>query len=120
VLRMAQSFLKDPESIQLTSNVKKHEQISQRIHWADDATHKHHLLAHYVKTEDVTQAVIFTATKRGADALVSHLQRQGNEVAVLHGDLKPRARKPWIKCTMARSSYWWRRTSLLVVWISRI
>ena len=45
VLRMAQSFLKDPESIQLTSNVKKHEQISQRIHWADDATHKHHLLA---------------------------------------------------------------------------
>ena len=101
VLRMAQSFLKDPESIQLTSNVKKHEQISQRIHWADDATHKHHLLAHYVKTEDVTQAVIFTATKRGADALVSHLQRQGNEVAVLHGDLKQTARKkpgpnaPW-------------------------
>ena len=93
VLRMAQSFLKDPESIQLTSNVKKHEQISQRIHWADDATHKHNLLAHYVKTEDVTQAVIFTATKRGADALVSHLQRQGNEVAVLHGDLKQTARK---------------------------
>ena len=67
----------------LTSNVKQHEQISQRIHWADDATHKHHLLAHYVKTEDVTQAVISTATKRRRRMrLVSHLQRQGNEVAV--------------------------------------
>jgi len=93
VLRMAHSFLKDPESIQLTHNQKNHDQIDQRIHWADDVTHKHNLLAHYVKEEEVSQAVIFTATKRGADELVNQLNRKGQKAAVLHGDLRQSARK---------------------------
>jgi superfamily II DNA/RNA helicase len=93
VLRMAQSILKDPESIQLTTNQKNHDQIDQRIHWADDVSHKHNLLAHYVQTEDVSQAVIFTSTKRGADELVLQLNRNGQKAAVLHGDLRMTARK---------------------------
>ncbi|MDA0751066.1 MAG: DEAD/DEAH box helicase [Verrucomicrobia bacterium] len=93
VLRMAQTILKDPESIQLTTNQKSHDQIDQRIHWADDVSHKHNLLAHYVQTEDVSQAVIFTSTKRGADELVLQLNRKGQQAAVLHGDLRMTARK---------------------------
>ncbi|XOV72136.1 MAG: DEAD/DEAH box helicase [Verrucomicrobiota bacterium] len=93
VLRMAQTILKDPESIQLTTNQKSHDQIDQRIHWADDISHKHNLLAHYVQTEDVSQAVIFTSTKRGADELVLQLNRKGQQAAVLHGDLRMTARK---------------------------
>lgn len=93
VLRMAQTILKDPESIQLTTNQKNHDQIDQRIHWADDVSHKHNLLAHYVQTEDVSQAVIFTSTKRGADELVLQLNRKGQKAAVLHGDLRMTARK---------------------------
>ena len=93
VLRMAQTILKDPESIQLTTNQKNHDQIDQRIHWADDVSHKHNLLAHYVQVEDVSQAVIFTSTKRGADELVLQLNRKGQKAAVLHGDLRMTARK---------------------------
>jgi len=93
VLRMAQTILKDPESIQLTNTQKSHDQIDQRIHWADDISHKHNLLAHYVQTEDVSQAVIFTSTKRGADELVLQLNRKGQQAAVLHGDLRMTARK---------------------------
>ena len=92
-LRMAQTILNDPESIQLTTNQKSHAQIDQRIHWADDVSHKHNLLAHYVQTEDVSQAVIFTSTKRGADELVLQLNRKGQQAAVLHGDLRMTARK---------------------------
>jgi len=93
VLRMAQTILKDPESIQLTTNQKNHDQIDQRIHWADDVSHKHNLLAHYVQAEDVSQAVIFTSTKRGADELVLQLNRKGQKAAVLHGDLRMTARQ---------------------------
>ena len=93
ILRMAQSFLKEPESISLTTNTKNHEQIEQRIHWADNLSHKHDLLKHYVAEEEMSQAVIFTSTKRGADELVSQLNKRGQKAAVLHGDLRQSARK---------------------------
>jgi superfamily II DNA/RNA helicase len=93
VLRMAQSFLKEPESISLTANTKNHDQIDQRIHWADDVSHKHDLLKHYVAEEEMSQAVIFTSTKRGADELVNQLNKRGQKAAVLHGDLRQSARK---------------------------
>ena len=93
ILRMAQSFLKEPESISLTTNTKNHEQIEQRIHWADNVSHKHDLLKHYVAEEEMSQAVIFTSTKRGAAELVNQLNKRGQKAAVLHGDLRQSARK---------------------------
>jgi superfamily II DNA/RNA helicase len=93
VLRMAKTFLNEPESIQLTTNQQNHDQIDQRIHWADDVKHKHNLLRHYVAEEELSQALIFTATKRGADELVNQLNRKGQKAAVMHGDLRQSARK---------------------------
>lgn len=93
VLRMAHSFLNEPQSIQLTVNTKSHDQIDQRIHWADDVSHKHALLKHYVAEEEMNQTLIFTATKRGADELVDQLNKRGQKAAVLHGDLRQSARK---------------------------
>ncbi|MBT5927687.1 MAG: DEAD/DEAH box helicase [Verrucomicrobia bacterium] len=93
VLRMAHSFLTEPESIQLTTNTQNHDQIDQRIHWADDLSHKHDLLKHYVAEEEMDQVLVFTATKRGADELVNQLNKRGQKAAVLHGDLRQSARK---------------------------
>ena len=68
----------------------------------------------------LSQAVIFTATKRGADKLSKQLVAQGHKSAALHGDMGQGARKRTVE-QMRRgqhSAYWLRRMWLLEVLIS--
>ncbi len=93
VLGIAKRLLKDPQLIQLAANQVRHESIQQTMHRADDIGHKHRLLCHYLDKQDLTQAVVFTATKRGAEKLAKTLGDQGHESAALHGDMSQQARK---------------------------
>jgi superfamily II DNA/RNA helicase len=93
VLKIAQQLLKNPERIALASNTDRHASITQQVHAADDISHKHSLLAHLVNNDGLYQAVIFTATKRGADKLAERLAAQGHGAAALHGDMNQRERK---------------------------
>ena len=93
VLTIARDLLRNPVKIQLTSNTVKHELIRQTVHHADDFIHKHRLLDNYLKQDELTQALIFTATKRNADRLASMLAAQGHNSAPLHGDLPQGARR---------------------------
>ena len=63
------------------------------MHHADDFLHKHRLLDSYLNEEKLTQVLIFTATKRGADQLSRMLLAQGHDTAPLHGDLPQNTRK---------------------------
>jgi superfamily II DNA/RNA helicase len=93
VLKVARELLKDPARIQLAANHERHAAIEQRVHHADDGAHKHRLLAHYLASDDLTQAVIFTATKRGADRLAKALAAKGHASAALHGNMNQSQRK---------------------------
>ncbi len=93
VLTIARDLLRDPVRIQLTSNTVKHKLIRQKVHHADDFIHKHRLLNNYLQQDELTQALIFTATKRTADRLASILAAQGHDSAPLHGDLPQGARR---------------------------
>lgn len=93
VLAVAKQLLKSPERIQLAANHERHAAIHQRVHQADSVEHKHRLLAHHIASIDLTQAVIFTATKRSADSLARTLADQGHATAALHGDMGQRERK---------------------------
>ncbi|MCS1409838.1 MAG: ATP-dependent RNA helicase RhlE [Verrucomicrobia subdivision 3 bacterium] len=93
VLTIAHDLLKDPVTIQLTSNTVKHELIRQKVYHADNLIHKHRLLDSCLKRDELTQALVFTATKRTADRLASMLSAQGHDSAPLHGDLSQGARK---------------------------
>jgi len=93
ILNIAKQLLNDPRKIQLASNKNRHASIKQHLHQADDFSHKHRLLAHYVDSDSLSQAVIFTATKRGADKLSKQLVAQGHKSAALHGDMGQGARK---------------------------
>ncbi|MFN2308874.1 MAG: DEAD/DEAH box helicase [Gammaproteobacteria bacterium] len=93
VMTIAKALLKDPVRIQLADNHDQHASIEQRAHHADSIRHKHRLLAHYLDQEDLSQAVIFTATKRGADELAKQLADQGHASAALHGDMNQGARR---------------------------
>jgi len=93
VLNIARQLLSNPVSIQLASNNERHASIDQHAHRTDDAAHKHNLLSHYARDLSLSQAVIFTATKRGADRLSKKLNADGHTSAALHGDMSQNKRK---------------------------
>ncbi|HEY6009167.1 MAG TPA: C-terminal helicase domain-containing protein, partial [Geobacteraceae bacterium] len=63
-----------------------------RLHVADDVRHKSRMLQHFISDVNLTKAIIFSATKKDADALAQELYAQGHRVAALHGDMSQGAR----------------------------
>jgi len=93
VLDIARQLLRDPLRIQLAGNRVEHTQIEQVVHDVDGLAHKHSLLEHYLKDDTLAQAVIFAATKRGADQLARTLAQQGHASEALHGDMSQQQRR---------------------------
>ncbi len=90
--KVASRLLKSPKRIQIAAQQAKLDNIEQRLHYADDLSHKKRLLDHILKDETVNQAIIFTATKRDADTLADSLAAQDYEAGALHGDMNQRER----------------------------
>ena len=76
----------------MATHTTTHEHIEQRLHWADDARHKHALLEHLLTGVDMEQALVFTSTQRDADWLADRLADIGHQVASLHGGM-PQGRR---------------------------
>jgi len=89
---LASRLLKTPKKISVSAAGEKHENIEQRMMFADDVAHKNKMLSHLLTDVEVNQALVFTATKRDADSLADQLSAQGHSVAALHGDMNQRER----------------------------
>ena len=61
--------------------------IEQRVHFADDRSHKYRLLDRLLGDVGQGQSIVFMATKRDAEALAIKLQDEGHTAAALHGDM---------------------------------
>ena len=97
VLKLSNRLLTDPvESASRRIRVN-HENIEQRLHRVDNLEHKYRLLDHLLKDPTLTQAIVFTATKRQADQLVDKLARLGRNARALHGGMNQRQRTRTIK-----------------------
>ncbi|MFN3859891.1 MAG: DEAD/DEAH box helicase [Roseateles sp.] len=83
--RLAQQLLKQPVRIEVASHTDTHENIEQRLHWADNPHHKDQLLEAILAQPELDQAVVFTSTQRDADWLAERLAEIGHAVAPLHG-----------------------------------
>jgi superfamily II DNA/RNA helicase len=90
--RLAQDLLRDPMRIDVASHTDTHENIEQRLHWADNKHHKDAILDHILTTKEMEQAVVFTSTQRDADWLADRLADMGHAVASLHGGM-PQGRR---------------------------
>jgi len=90
--RLAQSLLTDPHRIEVASHTDTHAGIEQRLHWADDGSHKDALLDHLLTLREVDQALVFTSTQRDAEGLADRLAELGHQVAALHGGM-PQGRR---------------------------
>jgi superfamily II DNA/RNA helicase len=89
---MAKRITNSPLVIQIQGSATKHENITQRVLFVDDLSHKNRLLDHLLRDESMDQAVVFTATKRDADTIADRLNIAGFAAAALHGDMHQGAR----------------------------
>jgi superfamily II DNA/RNA helicase len=92
IAKLAARLLKNPKRIQISSAQERHENIEQRLHHVDDGAHKNRLLSHLLDDSGMGKAIVFTATKRGADRLAKTLHAKGLPAAALHGDMNQNQR----------------------------
>jgi superfamily II DNA/RNA helicase len=82
----------EAQTISVATHTSTHENIEQRLHWADDGQHKHAILEQLLCEREIEQALIFTSTQRDADWLADKLADIGHHVASLHGGM-PQGRR---------------------------
>lgn len=82
---LAADFLTDPAEISVSRVGKPVEKINQKvIHVA--GSDKRDVLVRLMQDDEVRQAIVFTRTKRGADKVCEHLEKQGMKAGALHGN----------------------------------
>jgi superfamily II DNA/RNA helicase len=97
VLKLSNRLLTHPVEIRISPERVDHENIEQHLHRVDNLEHKYRLLDHLLSDPNLTQAIIFTATKRQADHLVEKLASFGRIAKALHGGMNQRQRTRTIR-----------------------
>jgi superfamily II DNA/RNA helicase len=92
IARLAARLLRDPVRIEIEADKKPPVAIDQRVHFTDDHAHKHRILDHLLADIEMTQSIVFIATKRDAESLAIRLRGDGHAAAALHGDMDQRER----------------------------
>ena len=85
--KLAREMTRDPQRIEVVPCETRQAQIDQQLLFADDHGHKTRLLDHLLTDVSLQQAVVFTATKAGAEELTGSLQERGFAAEALHGDM---------------------------------
>ncbi len=92
IARLSARLMRDAVRIEVQSDKAAPIAIEQRVHFADDYSHKHRILDHLLADVAMTQSIVFIATKRDAESLAQRLQGEGHAAAALHGDMNQRER----------------------------
>ncbi len=90
--RLARRVTRAPQRIDIARPAARETKIDQSALFADDMRHKTRLLDALLRDTALTQALVFTATKRSAESLSGALREKGFEVGALHGDMRQRER----------------------------
>ncbi len=97
IIRLSDRLLNSPKDIIVHADKAQHENITQKLHYVDNLSHKNRLLDHILNDDSVRYSIIFTSTKRHADQLVRELDDKGHLVAALHGDMNQSQRTRTVK-----------------------
>ncbi len=85
IRRLADSFLKNPERVEVARRNAAAETVTQVVHPVHHER-KRALLVHLVKSRDLRQVLVFTGTKLMANRLANELNRAGLQAGAIHGD----------------------------------
>ena len=85
IKRLASKFMRNPTMIEVARRNAPAELVTHQAYEVE-ASRKHALLAHLIKTRDMQQALIFVRMKRDADRLTKQLVKDGLSATAIHGD----------------------------------
>ncbi|MGD9720621.1 MAG: DEAD/DEAH box helicase [Pirellulales bacterium] len=91
VERLAQRYMRDPESLNFSPKDISVETIEQ-FYMTVEHERKFELLEYLLKREQPQQAIVFCRTKRGTDRVERRLTKRFENVACIHGDLQQNVR----------------------------
>jgi ATP-dependent RNA helicase RhlE len=91
IRRLAADLLDAPMEIQVATNGRPAEGVSQIVHPVD-RKRKRELLSHKIGAENWQQVLVFTRTKHGANRLAAQLEADGLNSAAIHGNKSQAAR----------------------------
>ena len=92
IARLSARLMRDAVRIEVQADKAAPVAIEQRVHFADDHSHKHRILDHLLADVAMTQSIVFIATKRDAESLAQRLKGEGHAAAALHGDMNQHER----------------------------
>ncbi len=82
---LAADMLKNPVEVRVTPAATTVERVDQHVYFVDNAA-KRDVLVELMRGADVSRAIIFTRTKRGADRVAQHLDAAGVGAQAIHGN----------------------------------
>jgi len=91
IRELANSLLKNPQSIQVTPRNTTVQRITQVVHPVGRGKKKA-LLAHIIQQHNWSQVLVFTRTKFGANNVAEFLEKNGITAMALHGNKSQGAR----------------------------
>ncbi len=91
IRKLADSFLRSPELVEVARSNSAAETVDQVV-YPCDRIKKSELLSFIIGSRNWQQVLVFTRTKHGANRLTKHLQKDGLTAAAIHGNKSQGAR----------------------------
>ncbi|MBA2422615.1 MAG: DEAD/DEAH box helicase [Chitinophagales bacterium] len=85
IKKLASSLLRNPVTIEIKPAPGSEVMVEQKLFMVDKIS-KTALLCDLIRNEPISQALVFTRTKRGADKLVKALGQKGIRAQAIHGN----------------------------------
>ena len=92
IRELAEMFLQNPATVSVSPVSSTAENVEQRIYFVEK-NEKRNLLYHLIKNENLTDVLVFSRTKHGADNVVKALRKNGIAAEAIHGDKSQNARQ---------------------------
>ncbi len=92
IRELAETFLNKPEYVSVSPVSSTAETVEQRVYFVNKED-KRQLLYHLIKNEAISDVLVFSRTKHGADNVVKALRKQGIAAEAIHGDKSQNARQ---------------------------
>lgn len=91
IRELADTFLTDPKYVAVAPVSSTAERVKQQLYFVDKGD-KRKLLYHLIRNENLSNLLVFTRTKHGADNVVKALKKNGVHAEAIHGDKSQNAR----------------------------
>ncbi|MCB0795693.1 MAG: DEAD/DEAH box helicase [Flavobacteriales bacterium] len=96
IAKLAGTILRDPVKVEVTPPSTTAEKVEQALYFVD-RTDKNALLVDILQDRGITEALVFTRTKHGANKVAKMLEKNGIRAEAIHGNKSQTARQNALK-----------------------